>query len=305
MALDECLPPALRGPTTTITKIAAGLSGAGVYRVDAGGAAYVLKVSAPDPGWRGRIEILRRAADAGVAPAVIHVDEDRHAVVSAFVADRGFPARMMDPRTRAAAITQLGETLRRVHDLPLDDATPKDQRAFLAQIWAALDGWTLPAFVRDAAPAMLAEAPPPADRALVLGHNDVNPTNLVLDGERLLLLDWDTAAANEPLYDLAAIAVFLRLDDAACLALLAAHDGAPVAELPARFGYDRRLVAVLCGCAFLHLARQGGHPGGELDLADVMSLVDFYGRLRAGTLSPASPEGQWWFGLALVKAAQP
>ena len=43
--LDACLPPDLQGPATTITKIAAGLSGAGVYRVDAAGQAYVLKVS--------------------------------------------------------------------------------------------------------------------------------------------------------------------------------------------------------------------------------------------------------------------
>ena len=32
----ECLPEALQLPTTIVTRIAAGMSGAGVYRVDAG-----------------------------------------------------------------------------------------------------------------------------------------------------------------------------------------------------------------------------------------------------------------------------
>lgn len=33
MSLEDHLPPDLRGPATTITRIAAGLSGAGTYRV--------------------------------------------------------------------------------------------------------------------------------------------------------------------------------------------------------------------------------------------------------------------------------
>ena len=102
---------------------------------------------------------------------------------------------------------------------------------------------------------------PPASARRSSSHNDVNPTNLVYDGEKLLLLDWETAGPNDPFYDLAAIAVFLRMDEGTCLRLLAAYDGEPVAELPARFAYNRRLVAVLCGTAFLHLARHGGHAG--------------------------------------------
>jgi thiamine kinase-like enzyme len=46
-----------------------------------------------------------------------------------------------------------------------------------------------------------------------VSHNDVNPTNLVYDGENLLLLDWDTAGSNDPFYDLAAISVYLCMDD--------------------------------------------------------------------------------------------
>ena len=55
MTLEDCLPAELRGDTTTITKIAAGLSGAGVYRVDADGQAFVLKVARedqPPASWR-------------------------------------------------------------------------------------------------------------------------------------------------------------------------------------------------------------------------------------------------------------
>jgi hypothetical protein len=93
------------------------------------------------------------------------------------------------------------------------------------------------------------------------------------------------------------------MDDATCVQLLAAYDGAPVATLPARFAYDRRLAATMIGVVFLHLARQSGHPGatGDETLESTLSLGDFYQHLRTGGVNIASAQGQWLFGLALLK----
>src|ERR1700689_3546683 len=76
---------------------------------------------------------------------------------------------------------------------------------------------------------------PHRERALVLSHNDINPTNFVYDGRNILFLDWDTAGQNDPFYDLAVVSMFLRMDEGACAKLLAAYDDAPIARLPARF----------------------------------------------------------------------
>jgi aminoglycoside phosphotransferase (APT) family kinase protein len=227
--LEACLPAALRGPTTTIATIAGGLSGAGVYRVDAAGRSYVLKIAGPRDavdGWRARTALLRAAADAGVAPAVVHVDDERRAVVTELVADRSFVARFTQPSTRGAAIGELGAMLRRVHAIPLPEGAiaGRDPRSFLDEIWTGLRGFALPPWIGDVVRRVLDEPPPPADRSPVLSHNDPNPSNLVHDGARLLLLDWDTAGANHPFHDLAAVAVFLRMDDATCAQLIAAHD---------------------------------------------------------------------------------
>jgi hypothetical protein len=186
----------------------------------------------------------------------------------------------------------------RVHALPLDDTPPRDLHALLAGLLANLEGFALPAYARDAIRGVLAHPAPPRTRPLVTCHNDVNPTNLVFDGERLLLLDWATTGPNDPLYDLAAIAVFLRLDAAACGALLGAYDGSTP---DARFVYFQRFIGALCGSLFLQLARRGGHAG-DAEAARV-SLGDVHTRLRAGTLSPATAEGQWLFGLALLAAS--
>ena len=307
MTTEQCLPAELRGPDTTITPIAAGMSGAGVYRVEAGGEAFVLKV-APDHenpvDWRRAVQIQRAAAEAGLSPRVVHVDEGRRAVVTSFVVDRSFPAIYWDPGSHEAALAQLGRTVRRIHALEIPtDAVPRDPRTFLAQVWQGLRaGFPLPDFAAEAVERVLAEVPPAQDRPLVMGHNDLNPSNLVHDGQAILMLDWATAGPMEPLYDLAVLALFLRMDQGTCLGLLAAYEGTPVVELPARFLYNRRLAAALVGTLQLYLAHRMKHPGasGAETRAATLPLREFYQQMRAGVVKLGTAEGQWAFGLTLL-----
>lgn len=306
---QACLPPSLQGPETTIVRIRAGMSGAGVYRVQAAGHSFVLKVSpeaAPLAGFQRALAVQRLAADAGLAPAIVHVDEERRAILTDFIIDRSFPAFYFDAQTRPAALGLLGRTLRRLHDLPAPAGPFRSGEEVLGEIWSGLKtSGALPAFASDAIARVLDAPALAAERGLVLSHNDVNPTNLAFDGQRLLLLDWDTAGLNEPLYDLATISVFLRMETDDCRALCAAHDGQDVPQLPARFGHCQRLAAALCGAMFTQLARRAGYAGadGERTLESTASLGEFYQRLRTGALSLASADGQWAFGLALLKAS--
>ena len=308
VSLEDCLPAELRGPATTIARVSAGLSGAGVYRVDANGSAFVLKIAGEGTRadeWRRRLEVQRSASDAVLAPRIVHVDEARHAVVSEFVTDHGFLARLGDPRTRKEAIAQIGLTLRRVHELPVPrDLELSSARDFLLRVWSGLEGSSfLPAFARREVERVIAEQPPASDRALVLSHNDVNPTNLVHDGQRLLFVDWDVAGANDPFYDLATASVFLRMDPGDCRGLLGAYDGTAVDRIPPRFAYNRRLMAMLFAVNCFAAARQGGHPGatGNETVETTLPLGDFYQRLRAGLVNIATTDGQWLFGMAMVR----
>lgn len=305
MTLDASLPEPLRTSSTTIARIDRGLSGAGVYRVTASGHVYVLKLATetePIDAWRRRLALQRLAADADLAPRVVHADEAHRSILSEHLADRGLVAQLANPPTRDAAVELLGDTLRRVHALPLPDGAPwQDPRDTFAPAWAGLADFALPTFARAAIDRVRAEPPPPRERPLVLSHNDPNPSNLVFDGERVRLLDWDTAGPNDPFFDLAAVALFLRLDDAAAARLIAAHDAAPAAPLPEGFRYARRLVAAVSGTMAFHAARRAGHPGGELRADEAPALLDVYSGLGAGTLSLGTPEGLWAFALALVR----
>lgn len=278
MDLVACLPPELQ--RETITPVGVGQSGAGVYAV---GERHILKISR-DP----KLSTLRAASAAGVAPRLVHVDEARGAIVMERVVGPPFPALLM--RDPPAAIAKLGQTLRRVHDLPVPSGEPTDPRRFLA-------GHTvppLPAWARETLDTVLALPEPPRG-PLVCSHNDCNPSNLAVDPERdrLVLLDWDTSGANDATWDLATVAMFMRLPDDACRALCAAHGNVAFDD---RFLYERRLVAALCGALFLALA---GEPLPDPGL----SMAECHQQMRAGTLSMSSPQGRWTFGLALLRAA--
>ncbi|MEO7359200.1 MAG: phosphotransferase [Gemmatimonadaceae bacterium] len=304
--LHRYLPAELRGESTIITRIAAGMSGAGVYRVRAHDTEFVLKITAQDERldvWRAKTSVQQAAAGVGIAPQVIHVDENGRAVLSELIADQSFGARMGNPSTREVSINALGNMLRQLHALPIPtNSTPVDPVAFLAKLRNTIPAdFPLPAYARQIIEGMCAETPPHDKCARVLSHNDVNPTNLVFDGTRVLLLDWQTAAPNSPYYDLAAFAMFFRLDEVASRKLLSAHGSASVDTLPAVFRYFKRFSAVMSGAAALHMARLRGHTGGDVAVGGTPSLGDIYQQMRAGSFDIGSVDGQWMFGLALVK----
>lgn len=303
--LHASLPAELQGPGTVITPIAAGMSGAGVYRVDTAAGAFVLKVTAPDEPvekWRRTVAVQRAAAAADIAPRVMHIDETQRAVLSEHIVDKSFMAQLANPATRATAIAMLGRMLRTLHALPVPATSERaNASGFLQGMRAGVSAnFIVPAFALQAIDNLLA-TPFTGTDAPVMSHNDVNPSNLVFDGARLLLLDWQTTAPNTPYYDLGAIAMFLRLDESASRALIAAHDDAPVDEIPAAFTHCRKFAAVLSGTAALHAARARGHAGRDIAIDATPSLGDVYQSLRAGTLDIRTVDGQFTFALALIK----
>lgn len=300
--LQACLPASLQ--SARVERVKAGLSGAGVYEVQSEGERFILKVARPDEDeqdWLHRVQVLRQVGAAGLAPAVVHVDRARRAVLSEFVQDRSF-MRFYVEQT-GEALTLLGEALRRLHALPVDSAYPRSRepRRVLHSLWSgALQGFAVPDWVRQTVEAVGREDPP-HELTAVLSHNDVNPTNLVYDGRRVLILDWDTAGANDRYYDPASFAVFTQMDDAECLQLLSAYEGTTMDLLPTGFDWNRRLVATLAGSIFLRLARESGHSGDSQQ--ERTSLQAFYGDLQSGRVTIAEPTGQWRFGIGLLSSA--
>jgi aminoglycoside phosphotransferase (APT) family kinase protein len=144
-----------------------------------------------------------------------------------------------------------------------------------------------------------AEARLAHDPRRVLGHNDLNPGNVLWDGTRAWLVDWEVTGLAHPFYDLAVLTLFVPMDDASAHGLLALQEQRPVDDdARATFAALRRLAAVLCGLTFLSLV-----PDLAVLPAAAPTLPEFYAALRTGQLDLQTPAGQGAFGLALLRVA--
>jgi len=307
-ALLALLPEASVGIVQSIEPIRAGLSGAGVYAIAATGGAFVLRVQArqlDESYFAQQLRVLRRASDAGIAPPIVHVDEAARAVVSLRIVGRPLGAALADPAERPAALGSVIDGLRTLHGLDASGVAPRDPLPQLRREWqACLARQGLPSWLPTLEPT-LAELSSvlASDPRRSVSHNDVNPGNFLWDGARAWLVDWEFAGLGHPYYDLASLALFLRLDDEVALALVARHDGAPL-DAAARdtFRALRRLVGLLTGFTFFGLVDDLRVRPAE-SLADAPSLGDCYAAMRAGTFDLQSQLGRASMGLALLASA--
>jgi aminoglycoside phosphotransferase (APT) family kinase protein len=302
--LAHLLPEAVLGTVHTVEPITIGQSGAAVYAVDSSRGSYVLRLAGDRPEaafWSQQLLVQQRAAAVGVAPAIVHVDEPARAVVSRRVQGMPLVAALTDPEQRGPVLRSVVERLRRLHAVNQEGVVDRDPLGYARGLYEAqrgrpgYPGWAeLGGLLAEVAAALV------ADPRRVVGHNDLNPTNVLWDGSAAWLVDWDVAGLAHPHYDLAVLTNFLRLADEPARGLLAAHDERPVDETTwARFGLLRRFAAAINGLIFLTLVPDlAGSSEPEAPTLDA-----FYAELRSGAVDLTSASGRRRFGLALLRLA--
>jgi thiamine kinase-like enzyme len=182
----------------------------------------------------------RAAYAVGIAPQVIYAADGF--MVSRFVAGTTLtPQQVREPRM----LERIAALLRRCHrEIPGYFEGPATMfcvfqiiRRYL-QLLATRDASDLVDLVDLVAYAARAERLELALGAVDLGfgHNDLLAANLIDDGERLWLIDWEYAGLNTPLFDLANLATNNELSAEHETALLQNYFGAPIA-LDTRRGF--------------------------------------------------------------------
>jgi hypothetical protein len=240
---------------TGISPMTGGASGASTLRIDAGSGAYLLRIEASREGFRKperTYPCLRAAAEAGIAPAVHHADEAAGVVLMDFVVERPLTAF---PGGEPALLRTLGEMVARLQATAPFPPLMEDFGA-LVEVMLNLvrDGGLFAPGVLDGHVAGLARvrAEYPHAGAQVSAHNDINPRNVLFDGERLWLVDWELAFRNEPLADVANIANnFSEVPDVDTLVLEGWLGRSPDDDTRHRLALMRDLHRLFYGCLLL------------------------------------------------------
>ena len=285
--------------TTSIQPITQGGSGALIYRVESNGKPYLLRIERRrdgfDDGGRG-YACMRTAAEAGIAPPLIAADSASGVAIMEFRQ----PQSLFDyPSGRERLMRDLGALVARLQATPAFPAVG-DYRAILTGMLDTLiaSGRFESGLLDEhrAALARLTDAYSWDETKTVSSHNDLNPGNIIFDGEHLWLVDWELAFRNDAFIDIANLANYFAPTDELRDALLRSWLGRePDRFVRARLVLARQLVRI--GYACLTLIATAGEPrtvpDGDLRAP---SLAEFHQMLVRGQLRMGSPENMYLYG---------
>jgi aminoglycoside phosphotransferase (APT) family kinase protein len=301
-----------RAPIDAITPIAGGASTASTFRLDAGGWRYRLRVEGEPSPLRNPHQYvsMRIAAEAGIAPEIRYIDEAARIAVIDFIEPQPLKTYPGGPRALAQA---LGELFSRVQATPVFPSFV-NYPDIVARLFAHVRRTGLfAAGLLDAHVERLEKLREAYDMGatrLVSSHNDSIPSNILFDGERLWLIDWESAYRKDPLVDVAIVldsfAISPELEDM----LLGAWFGrAPDNALRARLELIRAFTRLYYAGVLLSASAAASWASADNDLS-APTLLEFRQAVRQGWLKPAAPEtkhilGKMWLASFFSGVAPP
>jgi len=194
-------------PISGITAMAGGATTASVYRVEAGQRRYLLRIEGEPSPLRNPHQYvsMRIATEAGIAPDIRYLDEAARIVVIDFIEQQPLKTYPGGPRALAQALGELFSRLQATAVFPYY----VNYADIVARLFAHVRRTGLfAAGLLDAHVERLElvqQAYDAGASGLVSSHNDPTPNNILFDGKRLWLIDWESACRNDPLVDAAIV----------------------------------------------------------------------------------------------------
>jgi thiamine kinase-like enzyme len=185
-----------------------GLSSALVYRIVSGKRTYVLRIimqtdTLNDP--VRQFACMQTAAEAGIAPQVRYANAEDAVSITDYIAPYDLVSHFS---SQHALLSELVRTIRAIHALPLFAPLVDfmDGVDVFIQYFRQLNMLPEEATAEHFRYyAEIQRAYPRHETGLVSSHNDLNPNNILFDGKKIWVIDWETAFRNDRYVDLAII----------------------------------------------------------------------------------------------------
>ena len=275
-----------------VRELAGGLGSNPVFRIVVRGSAFLLRINMRAGDLTRHFACMRAAAEAGLAPHVWYTSIEDRIAITDFVEAAPFPV--------TDALVRIPAALRALHALPPFPGVPNHLNTtcmFLINKGPALDGFIQKFQAANILPeaeseellarlAQLAAVYQRRDPDMVSSHNDLfKPDNILFDGHRVWLVDWEAAFLNDRYADLAVVANLVAANDAEERVYLQEYFGHPPDEYQlARFFLMQQVAHIFYAMAFLLL----GSSGEPVNLSEhVPEFRDFHRRFWAGEVNLA------------------
>lgn len=222
------LVPGWKGKNAVLTPLSGGITNRNL-RVDIGKDSFVLRKGGKGAGLLGinrknEHQISAIAARLGIGAPIIYSLPHRNLQVTRFIL-----GKTMSPRSAASPrmLKRIVQSIKRVHNGPKFPGVFSPFETVRAyHRLAAKHKVSFPPILKKALALMdqIEEAVGPATR-LRPCHNDLLAGNLIDDGRRVRIIDWEYAAMGDPFFDLGNFAVNQQLNKARCRLLLTEYFG--------------------------------------------------------------------------------
>jgi aminoglycoside phosphotransferase (APT) family kinase protein len=275
-----------------ITPMTGGASTASSFRLEARGRRYVLRVEGEPSPLRNPHQYvsMRIAAEAGIAPDIHYVDEAARIAVIDFIEQQPLKTYPGGPRALAQALGELFSRVQATAVFPSFVNYPDIVARLFAHVrrTGLFAAGLLDAHVERLE--LLRKAYDVDTTKLVSSHNDSIPSNILFDGERLWLIDWESAYRNDPLVDVAIVLdSFAFLPELEDVLLRAWLGRAPDEALRARLQLIRALTRLYYAGVLLSASAAASWAPGDTDLS-APTLQQFRLAIHEGRLKPGAPQ---------------
>ena len=258
----------------SVEPITNGASGAGVFKVTANRAEYILRIEGPPDGLRDparQYACWKIAAEAGVASRLLYADAEAGVAVTDFIAAETGSAQ----RSKAESLRMIVKAVRDLHEAPLFPGLVDYLEGVDALIRSCLETGILAKRAIEKHLKFygeLAAAYPRKNQDLVSSHNDLNPGNVLFQKERVWLVDWESAFAADRYVDLAAIANFFTAEERERELVLQSYFGAALNDLHrARFFLMQQANRMFYAMVVLNFVAAAA-PATKLTAADIKGV---------------------------------
>ncbi len=148
----------------------------------------------------------RLAAEAGAAPEVVEYVPEHHLLVVDYIDGHTFTEEDLHDSTNLRRTAEVCRTLHAADRFPTDFNMFDVQRAYLATVQQR--GFRLPDRYLEFAPKVehIRSALAVRDEGTVPCNNDLLAANIIDDGQRLWLIDYEYAGNNDPCFELGNLA---------------------------------------------------------------------------------------------------
>lgn len=285
----------------SIEQLNGGLSSSAVYKLTIHHRAYVLKLDTPPASGKPALAL---ASSAGIAPRLHFQDASAGITITDFI--EGAPLRTSFPPEKL--VVELAKTIQAIHSLHFTLPGPDLQQTIAAMVDGFAQSKILTGPVVQeclAHYAVIDQKYPWHDPEKVFSHNDLNPANLLANGNRLWVVDWDAAFSNDRYVDLATAAnFFIHTEEQETQFLRVYFDGQVDEYKSARFYIMRQLSRIIYAILLVQTAVRSKPAGHPLDQKmEGNTLQAFSEWMAAGKLSMATREGQLMYGKAQLNEA--